>query len=192
MIFGIDNGLLSGFKSSKGHKQKIINYRDYHLPLDSRFIKDWFRIRNTKLTKDWIKIPCSKRKGQGIWLPLKFHQKLPEKYNLKDSFLVRKRNKYYIHFTIEIEFPDAYQPKNIIGIDLGLKNPVTLVNINTRETKFLGKELKQVKGKYFHLRKRLGQNKNLKQIKKVKNDVLPGLKARPSVDSSLRSELGFH
>ena len=169
MIFGIDNGLLSCFKASKGWKQEKIKYKEYSLPLESRFIKDWFRKRDTKLTKDWIKIPCSKRKGQGLWLPLKFHQNLPDKYKLKDSFLVRKNNKYYIYFTVEIETPEQYKPKKIIGIDLGLKNPVTLVNINNKQTKFLGKDLNKIKGKYYYLRKKLGQNKNLKQIKKIKN-----------------------
>ena len=169
MIFGIDNGLLSGFKQAKGWKQEKIKYKNYSLPLESRFIKEWFRKRDTKLTQDWIKIPCSKRKGQGLWLPLKYHQELPKKYTLKDSFLVKKQEKYYIYFTIEIECPKEYKPKSIVGIDLGLKNPVTLVNINNKETKFLGKELKQIKGKYYHLRKKLGQEKNLKQIKKIKN-----------------------
>ena len=169
MIFGIDNGLLSTFKQAKGYKQKVVKYKEYYLPLESRFIKDWFRIRETKLTKDWIKIPCSMKKGQGLWLPLKFHQDLPKKFKLKDSFLVRKNNKYYIYFTIEIECPKQYKPKNIVGIDLGLKNPVTLVNINNRKTKFLGRELKQVKGKYYYLRKKLGKDKNIKQIKKIRD-----------------------
>ncbi len=169
MIFGIDNGLLSCFKSAKGWKQEKIKYKEYSLPLWSVLIKDWFRKRDTKLTEDWIKIPCSKRKGQGLWLPLKYNQELPKKYNLKDSFLVRKQGKYYIYFTIEIETPEIYKPNNIIGIDLGLKNPVTLVNINNKQTKFLGKELKKVKGKYYYLRKKLGKNKNIKQIKKIRN-----------------------
>src|SRR3989344_1289727 len=169
MIFGIDNGLLSCFKSHKWFKQKTIKYKEYALPLWSVLIKDWFRKRETKLTKDWIKIPCSKKKGQGLWLPLKFHQELPKEFTLKDSYLTRKQDKYYIYFAVEIEIPDSYAPKNVIGIDLGLKNPVTLVNINTKETKFLGKELKQVKGKYYYLRKKLGKEKNLKQVKKIKN-----------------------
>ncbi len=169
MIFGIDNGLLSCFKAQKGFKQKEITYKDYPLPLWSILIKDWFRERNTKLTKHWIKIPCSKRKGIGLWLPLKFHQELPSSYKLKDSFLVRKNNKYYIHFSIHVDEPITYKPRTIYGIDLGLKNPVTLVDIKTRKTSFLAKQLKQVKGKYFYLRKSLGKNKNIKLIKKLKH-----------------------
>ncbi len=169
MIFGIDYGLLSAFKSRKGFKQETIKYKNYHLPLESRFIKDWFRTRNTKLTKHWIKIPNSRRKGIGLWLGLKFHQKLPDKYTLKDSFLVRKNNNYYIHFCIDIEEPKQYKASTVYGIDLGLKNPIALVDIKTRKTNFLAKELKQIKGKYFYLRKKLGENKNLKLIKKMKN-----------------------
>lgn len=169
MVFGIDNGLLSGFKSAKGYKQKVIKYKDYPLPLDSRFIKDWFRKKDTKLTKDWLKIPNSKKKGIGLWLPLKFHQDLPTNYKLKDSYLVKKHGKYYIHFCIDLPEIQQYQPKNFYGIDLGLKNPITLVDIETRKTQFLGKELKQVKGKYFYLRRKLGKDKNLKLIKKIKN-----------------------
>ena len=169
MVFGVDNGLLSAFKTKKKNKKKILKYKEYSLPLDSRFIKDWFRVKNTKLTKTWIKIPNSKKKGQGVWLPLKFHQELPKKFKLRDSFLVKKNNKYYIYFTIEIEAPKEYKHKTIVGIDLGLKNPITLVNINTKQTKFLGKELKEIKGKYFYLRKKLGKTKNLKQIRKIRD-----------------------
>ncbi len=127
MIFGIDYGLLSSFKAAKGYKQQVIKYREYPLPLESRFIKEWFRIRKTKLTKHWIKIPNSKKKGVDIWLPLKFHQPLPKKYKLKDSFLVRKNEEYFIHFTIEFQEPKVYTPQTVLGIDLGLKNPVTMV-----------------------------------------------------------------
>jgi len=103
-----------------------------------------------------------------LWLPLKFHQELPEHYTLKDSYLVRKKDKYYIHFCIDVPEKMPYKPETVIGIDLGLKNPVTQVDINTKETRFLGKRLKQVKGKYFHLRKKLGKEKNIKQIKKIR------------------------
>ncbi|GEM_PF-1225365 len=169
MIFGVDYGLLSAFKTVKGFKQKVIKYKPYPLLLQSRFIKDWFRIRETKLTRHWIKIPNSKRKGRGIWLPLHFHQPLPKKYILKDSYLIRKQDKYYIHFCIDIPEPRPYLPKTIFGIDLGLKNPVTMVNLQSKATQFLGKQLKQVKGKYYYLRKRLGQEKNFKMIKEIKD-----------------------
>ncbi len=169
MIFGIDNGLLSCFKAAKNYKQKVIGYREYSLPLWSKLIKDWFRTRDTKLTRNWIKIPNSRRKGIGLWLALKFHQKLPDRYRLKDSFLIRKNDKYYIHFCIDIKEPKQYKPRTVYGIDLGLKNPVTLVDIKTRKTNFLAKELKQVKGKYFYLRKKLGRDKNINLIKKIKH-----------------------
>ena len=169
MIFGIDNGLLSCFKAHKGFKQREIRYKQYPLPLWSKLIKDWFRTKDTKLTKHWVKIPNSKRKGIGLWLPLHFHQELPRKFELKDSYLVRKDDKYYIHFCIKIQESKQYKPKNIYGIDLGLKNPITLVNIKSKETNFLGKELKQIKGKYFNLRRKLGRNKNLELIRRIKN-----------------------
>ena len=169
MIFGIDHGLLSGFKAFKGYKQEVIHYKDYPLPLASRFIKDWFRTRETKLTKHWIKIPNSKRKGRGIWLPLKFHQPLPKAYILRDSFLVRKQGQYFIHFVVEIPEPHYYAPKTVLGIDLGIKNPVTMIDLKTKKTSFVGKELKHVKGKYYYLRKKLEKEKKLKQIKKMKH-----------------------
>ena len=84
MIFGIDKGLLSYFKTTKRFRQKDIKYHNYSLPLWSISIKDWFRKRDTKITKDWIKIPNSKLKGQGLWLPLKYHQPIPENSIIKD------------------------------------------------------------------------------------------------------------
>ena len=165
MIFGIDNGLLSYLKFTKRFKQ--INYKDYPIPLDSRFIKDWLRVKETKLTKDWVKIPNSKLRGQGLWLPLKFHQPIPKNSILKDSCLVLKENQYYIHFNFELKEPKLIKPKNIFGIDLGLKNPVTLTSLKDKKTFFLGKEINHVKGKYFYLRKKLAQSKKLNVIKKV-------------------------
>ncbi len=169
VIFGKDNGLLSCFKASKNFKQKVIRYKDYPLPLWSKMIKNWFRERDTKITRHWLKIPNSSKKGVGLWLPLKFHQKLPKKYKLRDSFLVRKNDKYYLHFIVDVQEKKQYNPKSIYGIDLGLKNPVTMVNLKTKETNFLGRELKQVKGKYFYLRRKLGREKNLDLIKKIRN-----------------------
>ncbi len=169
MLFGIDRGLLSCFKAHKGFKQKVIKYKDYPLPLYSRFIKSWFRVRDTKITKNWIKIPNTKRKGIGLWLPLKFHQELPKNYTLKDSYLIKKNNKYYIHFCINIKEPKIYSPMNIVAIDLGLKNPITITNLKTKNTAYIGKELKEIRGKYFYLRKKLGKEKKVKQILKIKN-----------------------
>ena len=169
MQFGVDNGILSGYKCYKGYKQEIIKYKDYALPIQARFIKQWFRTRETKLTKNWIKIPNSKRKGRGLWLPLKFHKEMPKDYKLKDSYLIKKKEKYYLHFCIDVPEPEPYEPNTFYGIDLGLKNPVTLVNIKTKSTSFLGKQLKQIKGKYYYLRKKLGKEKNLKQLIKVKD-----------------------
>lgn len=169
MIFGMDHGLLSAFKSAKGYKQEVIKYKDYPLPLESRFIKNWFRTRETKLAKHWIKIPNSQRKGIGIWLPLRFHQKLPKTYTIKDSWLVKKKNKYYLHLCIDVPEPQPYAPTTILGIDLGLKNPITMVDIKSGATHFLGKELKRTKGKYFYLRRSLGRKKKLKIIKKLKH-----------------------
>ncbi len=169
MIFGIDHGLLSAFKAAKGFKQKVIKYKPYPLLLQARFIKDWLRVRETKLTKYWIKIPNSQRKGQGIWLPLHFHQSLPKKYVLRDSYLVRKNNNYYLHFCIDVPEPQQYAPKTVFGIDLGLKNPITMVDFQSQATYFLGKQLKQVKGKYYYLRKKLGQQKHFRMIRKIKD-----------------------
>jgi len=169
MMFGINNGILSAFRAFKGYKQERLTYKEYPLPLQSRFIKDWFRTRKTKLTSERIKIPNSRKKGIGLWLPLKFHQPMPKEYTLKDSFLVRKKNKYYIHFCIEIPEPEPYFPRTVIGIDCGLKNPVTLVDLESRSTLFLGKELKRTKGKYFYLRRKLGKEKNLKMIRKIRH-----------------------
>src|SRR3989338_369038 len=182
MIFGRDEGLLSCFKAHKGFKQKRVTYREYPLPLWSRLIKDWFRKRDTQLTPYWIKIPNSERKGRGLWLPLKFSQALPAKFTLKDSFLVRKEDQYYLHLTLEVDAPLPYRPRTIQGLDLGITHPVTSVNLTTKETRFWGKDLKRVRGKYYYLRKTLGQHKNLKQIRKIKqrekntiNTLLHGL-----------------
>ena len=74
MQFGLDTDILSQHKRAKGYtyKKDKIKYKTYPLVVPSNQVR--YRYRNTKLTKHWIKISIRKRKGVGVWLPIKPHK----------------------------------------------------------------------------------------------------------------------
>ena len=71
MQFGIDKDILSQHKRAKGYtyKKEQIKYKNY--PLIIPYKQVWMRIHKYKLTKYWMKISVRKRKGVGVWLPLR-------------------------------------------------------------------------------------------------------------------------
>src|SRR3989344_3471419 len=85
MQFGINKGILSQHMRAKGYyyKKGKIQYKDYPLVIPGKQV--WFRRRETKLTPYWMKISLRKRKGIGMWLPIKPHKQLPNVKYLKDS-----------------------------------------------------------------------------------------------------------
>ncbi|MBI2671140.1 hypothetical protein HYX18_04160, partial [Candidatus Woesearchaeota archaeon] len=95
MQFNIDKDILSQHKRAKGwyYDTKKIKYKDYPLVIPKQQV--WFRTRKTKLTRYWIKISVRKRKGIGIWLPIKPHKELLDIKNLKDSLLIKNKKGNY-------------------------------------------------------------------------------------------------
>ncbi|MBI4441465.1 hypothetical protein HY639_04815 [Candidatus Woesearchaeota archaeon] len=77
MIFGVDKDILSQHKRAKGYHydKEVIKYKEYPLVVPHAQIH--YRERSTKLTNHWIKTSVRKRKGIGIWPPMKPHKKLP-------------------------------------------------------------------------------------------------------------------
>src|SRR3989339_770476 len=166
MMFGIDKGILSQHKRAKGYnyKKKQIKYKTYPLVIPKNQIR--FRKKETKLTPFWVKISVRKRKGVGVWLPIKPHKPLPDFKYLKDSLLVKNcKGNYELRLIFDVPTPKII-PRNILAIDLGEKHVATVCD-SKGNTCFFGKDIRGLRRHFAWLRKNLGRKKLLKKIKNI-------------------------
>ena len=169
MLFGVDKDILSQHKRAKGwyYDTKRIKYKDHPLVIPHNQM--WVRKKQTKLTPHWIKISVRKRKGIGIWLPIKPHKDLPDIKYLKDSLLLlNKKGNYELRLIYQYEVKEI-KYHNITAIDLGYKNIATVCNSANIRPTFYGRNLKGIRRHYLYLRKRLGNKKLLEKIKQIKH-----------------------
>lgn len=90
-------------------------------------------------------------------------------YVLKETKVIQQAGEWYIFLCIEKEDEQPKPASNVLAIDLGVRH--IAVTINTRNTRpnFYGQKLRQIRGKYFNLRRKLGQKKAFYKIKTLKN-----------------------
>jgi len=88
-----------------------------------------------------------------------------------ESKLFKKDGEWWLHIVVqkEVEEPKP-NPHKIIAIDIGDRNIATkveLVNGRIRNPKFYGREVRGIRRHYDWLRRRLGEKKLLKVIKRI-------------------------
>ena len=164
MQFGVDKDILSQHKRAKGYYYKKIRYKTY--PLVIPHTQVWYRKRDTKLTQHWIKISVRKRKGVGLWLPIKPHKNLLDFKYLKDSLLLQNhKGRYELRLVFDVPVKKV-NPRNLLAIDLGEKVIATVCDTKGNKL-FLGKDIRGLRRHYTYLRRQLGKKKLLKKIKQV-------------------------
>jgi transposase, IS605 OrfB family, central region len=144
--------------------------------------KDLIKIekRDTKLVKYWIRIPVHGRRG-GLWLPVKPHCDFPDEFTVSESKVIKKNDGFYIHVTIQKNIPQI-SCSHILTVDLGERYiAVACGDFDNQRPRFYGKEVRGIRRHYAWLRKRLGEKKLLKVIKRI------GQKERRTVDSILHA-----
>ena len=169
---------------AKRYYKKIKPDNEY--PISIR--KDLIRVerRDTKIAKYWARIPVKSKYG-GIWVAIKPHQDIPEDVEFGESKIFRKNGRWFLHLTIvkevnvkEVkeknikgyEFGEIKSPV-VIAIDIGDKNPIASVELFGSEKKnvqFLGKKIRDIRTKYYWIRKSIGKKKvrhGVKVIKKI-------------------------
>lgn len=128
--------------------------------------KDLIKVKETthKLAKYWIRIPVKVKRG-GIWLPIKPHTFFPDSFELGESKLFKKNNDFHIYIIIrkEVEIKKSYS--STLAIDIGEKVLATVL-LNGKPI-FYGREIRGIRRHYAWLRKRLGERKLLKVIKRI-------------------------
>jgi putative transposase len=141
-------------------KGKLKPNREYPMILR----RDVYRA-DTKLTPYWLKIPIHGVRG-GINVPIKTHEPITEDMVCREAKIVRRKGEWFVYITLEKEVEER-NPKSVLAVDLGIRWIATTVNSNNPKPKFYGKELRQVKGHYFYLRRSLALKKAYRAIKKI-------------------------
>ena len=162
---GIDDGLYSANKQQADRFFKKIK-KDKQYPISLR--NDLIRIekQDTKLVLYWIRIPVAGRRG-GLWLPVKPHCEFPDEFEISESTLIKKKDGFYIHVTIQKEIAQKQSFSSILAIDLGERVIATVCNSLDMRPIFMGREVRGVRRHFAWLRKRLGKKKLLKEIKRI-------------------------
>jgi len=164
---GEDRGVYSATKQQgKRTYRKIDPKKEY--PLVIR--KDLMDIQKTdnKLAKYWARIPiCGVRGGIKVALahqPFNF-----EEWKICGSKLIKKNGEFYLHITVKRKVELRKKYSSIIAIDIGARWVGVSVALHRNKPEFYGKRIREVRGKYFWLRRKLGKEKKLRAIKKIGN-----------------------
>ena len=163
---GEDKGVYSATKQQGKRTYRKVNHNKEY-PLVIR--KDLMDIRrtNNKLATYWARIPVHGVRG-GIKVALAHQPFNFEEWEICGSKLVRtKDGEFYFHATVkkDVALKDEYS--SIIAIDMGARWAAVSVARHRIRPKFYGKRVREVRGKYFWLRRKLGREKKLRAIKKV-------------------------
>lgn len=158
---GEDREVYSAHKQqAKRYYDKIKEDREY--PISLR--KDLVEVRecDSDIADYFIKIPSKQRYG-GIKVPIRTHQEIPENAEIGESKLYKKDNRYFVNITISYSTEPVTNYKGVLGIDLGLRNPVTSVALPDSTVKFLGHQIRDIQAKYYYLRKNSSNDKSWRQ-----------------------------
>jgi len=163
---GEDRGVYSATKQQgKRTYRKIDSNKEY--PLVIR--KDLMDIRktNNKLATYWARIPICGVRG-GVKVALKHQPFNFEEWEICGSKLVRTKNgEFYLHVTVKKKVELRKEYSSIIAIDIGARWVAVSVARHRSKPKFYGKRIREVRGKYFWLRRKLGREKKLRAVKKI-------------------------
>jgi putative transposase len=124
----------------------------------------------TKKFKYWLKVPTKQRRQfwVAVNIPKHYENKMKD-FTFCDSKIVKRNNEWYAHITIEKEIKMITEYKDVLGIDLGIRRIASVVQLSDGMTRYYGREIRQIRGHYFHLRKKLGEKKANKTIKRIGN-----------------------
>jgi len=132
---------------------------------------DVFKVieKQTTISKHWLRLPTKQKHG-GIWLPVI----IPEKYeNLlseksSDSRITKNKKGWFLHLSIKREITIKGSYSNILAIDLGERVIATVCgSFDNQRPAFLGRDVRGIRRHYAWLRKRLGNKKLPKVIKRI-------------------------
>jgi len=141
---------------------------DCEYPLVLR--RDCFSVKDLglKFSRWWAKIPVF---GGSIYCPIQlpFMQESLLKEDIRETQLIRRKKGWFLHITVQQDIELNIPSASVIGVDFGERHIATSVEWQGRFQNpiFYGTEVRGIRRHYAWLRKRLGNVKALKTIRKV-------------------------
>ena len=167
---GEDRGLCkTNMRQAKRFYKKILPKHEYPLTIRKDLVR--FITNDCKLSRFWLSIPVGG--PTRIWLPIHPHTSIPEGATLCESKVLRgKDGTFWVHLVVEKEGPSRMDYANVLAVDLGerlLATTVLYAEGAFKEPRFYGREVRGIRRHYAWLRKRLGEKKALKTIRKIRH-----------------------
>jgi putative transposase len=150
--------------------------------------------QDTKLSKYWCKMPVYKK---SIWVAIQFPNNQEEllKCSVRETKFISKNSNWFLLITVQKDVRVKKRYDGILAVDLGEKHIATSVEFanGSMNIKFYGREVRGIRRHYGWLRKRLGEKKLIKEIKRIGqtetrkiNDILHKI-SREIVNEAIKS-----
>ena len=154
------NGVYSAHKQQAGRNLDLDDLKDGKAyPIFLR--KDLIEIKDctSDIADYFFKIPSKQRRG-GIKVPIKTHMKIEDNHEVCETKFLKLNGRFLLHIMIK---KDVFVQKcydGVLGIDLGLRQPVTSVALPGRKTMFAGSRIRDVQTHFFYLRRQTEYGNN--------------------------------
>ena len=145
-----------------------------------RFDKRCYSFAKTtnKLTPYWLTLSLNRK--ERITLPIVFGKRqqkfieeaLQGKWGFCTVEMVKRNGEWYAHFVLKKEIELIDEPETVIGVDLGEWNVATTIAISRQNPKpvrgkfWSGAKIREIRGKYAHIRGNLQRKKRLDLVKR--------------------------
>jgi putative transposase len=133
--------------------------------------RDCFRVKELglKVARWWAKIPVF---GGSIYCPIQlpYMQEPLLEEDVRETKLVRRKHEWFLHITVQQNIESNVPSASVLAVDFGERHIATSVEYadgKTQNPRFYGTEVRGIRRHYAWLRKRLGNKKALKTIKKI-------------------------
>lgn len=125
--------------------------------------------RDTEIGPYWFSVPTLERRG-GVWLPLELPHRyygFDEEWDIRDSWITKDGEEWYIHINVEREVDIREQYDGVLGIDLGVRYVAVTWDSTEQQPQFYGNDLREVRGKYHYLRRKLQQQRKDEAVEQI-------------------------
>ena len=160
---GEDRGVYSAYKQDAKWLYKKAK-RMKGVPIRKDLID--IQKRDTKIAKYWARIRVKGVRG-GVKVALAHQPFNFEAWGVCESLLVRRDGDFYLYVTVKKEVALKEEYASIIAVDIGARWAAVSVARHRSKPKLYGRRVREVRGKYFWLRRKLGGEKKLRAIKKI-------------------------
>ena len=167
--------------NEKRKESKVKSEKPKLKRISIRFDKRCYSFAKTtnKLTPYWLTLSLNRKKR--VTLPIAFGERqqkfieeaLQGEWQFCTVEMVKKNREWYAHFTLKKEVELIDEPETFIGVDLGERNVATAIAISKQNPKpmkgkfWSGARIREIRGKYAHIRKNLQRKKKLDLVKRI-------------------------